>query len=439
MADVAAVRGIWFKGDSLRDVVAPPYDVIGPKDREELVARSPHNIVHIDLPEGEGDARYAHAKATLDAWLKTGVLARDEQPSMLRYEQTFTPPDGGKPITRKGFFALVRAEPYENRVVLPHERTLSGPKEDRYKLFCATETALSPVFLLYDDTSGDVASALEQSEPSTDLETYDGIKHRFARVTDKAAIARVTKALKGSALLIADGHHRYETTLRYGKSIDDARAKAGLPAAPDGAHHFVLAFLADSNDKGLLVFPTHRVIHGLASFDANRMLANVADLFDVTELASAEPQALSKSLEESGTRTPSLVAVFKGGRSVLLALKSNVDVNAHNVLSTRPPVLRRTDVVLLHAGILESVLGITLEQQALQTNIQYFKKATDAVAEVKSGVGQVAFLMNGTPVADVRRSCEAGEVMPQKSTFFYPKVPTGLLLHRLDPNERVEF
>jgi len=439
MADVAAVRGIWFKGESLRDVVAPPYDVIGPKDREELVKRSPHNIVRIDLPDGEGDTRYEHAKSLLAAWQKEGVLVRDDVPSMLRYEQTFLPPDGGAPITRRGFFALVRAEAYEKRVVLPHERTLSGPKEDRYKLFCATETALSPVFLLYDDKSGDVADALRNSEPESEMQTHDGIHHRFARVTDKASIARVRAALKNSSLLIADGHHRYETTLRYGKSVDEARAKAGLPPAPDGAHHFVLAFLADSNDKGLLVFPTHRVIHGLSSFDANAMLSKVSDLFDASDVASSDPKVLAQKLEESGKKTPSLMVVLGGGRSVLLSLKTGVDVNAHPVLSTRPPVLRRTDVVLLHAGILESVLGITLEQQALQTNIQYFKKARDAVDAVQSGQGQVGFLMNGTPVADVRRSCEAGEVMPQKSTFFYPKVPTGLLLHRLDPNERVEF
>lgn len=439
MADIAPFRALRFGQDALADVLAPPYDVIGPKEREVLGARSPHNIVHLDLPAGEGDARYENAKKLLNDWIHSRVLVRDEAPSFLRYEQTFSPPDGGAPITRRGFFALVRAETYDKHVILPHERTLSGPKEDRYKLFCATATALSPVFLLYEDKSNAVAKALENSAPLEELKTDDGITHRFARVTDKGAIAQVEAALKGGSLLIADGHHRYETTLRYGASVDAERAQKGLPEAKDGAHKFVLAFLADSNDPGLLVFPTHRVVHGLASVDRVKILDAVKSLFDVRETNADDVSKLTEELATSGKAQPSLAVLFADGHAALLSLRRDVDLNTHPVLKTRPEVLRRTDVVLLHAGILESVLGITLEQQASQTHLNYWKKASDAVADVRSGKGQIAFLMNGTPVSDVRRSCEAGEVMPQKSTFFYPKVPTGLLLHRLDPEERVEF
>lgn len=439
MADIAPFRALRFGQDALTDVLAPPYDVIGPKEREALGARSPHNIVHLDLPAGEGDARYENARKLLAQWIDSRVLVRDEAPSFLRYEQTFAPPDGGAPITRRGFFALVRAETYDKHIILPHERTLSGPKEDRYKLFCATATALSPVFLLYEDKSNAVAKALQNSAPLEELKTDDGITHRFARVTDKASIAQVEAALKGGSLLIADGHHRYETTLRYGASVDAERAQKGLPEAKDGAHKFVLAFLADSNDPGLLVFPTHRVVHGLASVDRVKILDSVKSLFDVREANAEDVTKLTEELTTSGKSQPSLAVLFADGHAALLSLRKDVDLNTHPVLKTRPEVLRRTDVVLLHAGILESVLGITLEQQASQTHLNYWKKASDAVADVRSGKGQIAFLMNGTPVSDVRRSCEAGEVMPQKSTFFYPKVPTGLLLHRLDPEERVEF
>ncbi|MBK8169786.1 MAG: DUF1015 domain-containing protein [Sandaracinaceae bacterium] len=444
MAEIAPFRALRFAQDPLDKVLAPPYDVIDAKQRELLGDKSPHNIVHLDLPEGEGDARYENAKQRLASWIAEGVLARDSKPSFLRYEQTFEPPEGGAPITRKGFFALVRAEQYDKRVVLPHERTLSGPKEDRYKLFCATATALSPVFLLYEDKANVVAGALRISEAEEEIKTDDGIISRFARVTDKASIAAIEKALSTSSLLIADGHHRYETTLRYGTAIDEERAKKGLPPAPDGAHHFVLAFLADANDPGLLVFPTHRVVYGLAAVDREKFLADVKSLFDI-RYVTEEPgpgrdsSQLLQLVAEAGKSSPSFAVYFKDKSKAILSLRKDANIDAHPALSRISPALRRTDVVLLHTGILESVLGITREQQASQAHLRYWKQGGATLADVSNGDGQIAFLMNGTPVADVRRSCEAGEVMPQKSTFFYPKVPTGLVLHRLDPEETIEF
>jgi uncharacterized protein (DUF1015 family) len=438
MAEIAALRALRFDDTDLPFVVAPPYDVIGPSERALFAARSPYNVVHVDLPEGEGDEKYARAAEILASWRRRGVLRRDDRPTLVRYAQTFEPPGGGRSITRRGFFALVRAEPYEARVVLPHERTLSGPKEDRYKLFRATGTALSPVFLLYRDPSGAVARAIDDSGPSVRWESADGVVHELSRVSEESELRTVATALRDAQLLIADGHHRYETTLRYGAAIDEERAARGLPPSPRGAHRYVLSFLCDADDPGLVVFPTHRIVHSLPHFDRNALVDGVRRLFEVVaELRADDVPALLSWLEASGRQGPSLAAVFPDGTAALLRLRADVDLDAHPTLSRRAAVLRRCDVMLLHAGILEPVLGLTAEAQAAQTNLDYYKVASEAVARLRAGGGQVLFLMNATPIEQVRAACEAGEVMPQKSTFFYPKVPTGLVMHVLDPDETI--
>jgi uncharacterized protein (DUF1015 family) len=438
MAEIAPLHALRFDDLEIPAVVAPPYDVLGPAERAAFAARSPHNVVHVDLPLGDGDVKYENAAQTLATWRKQGVLRRDGRGTFVRYQQTFSPPGGGAPITRRGFFALVRAEPYAARVVLPHERTLSGPKEDRYKLFCATATALSPVFLLYRDPSGAVAKALTDSGPTFRWTSDDGIENAMARISEESEVHAIGEALRDQPLLIADGHHRYETTLRYGAAIDAERAEKGLPPAPNGAHKFVLAFLADADDPGLVVYPTHRLVKAIPSFDKQALLDGVRSLFDVTATRAEDVAALVSELAAAGKVRPSVAAVFPDGDAAILTLRADADVDGHPVLGGRAAVLRRTDCVLLHAGILEPVLGLTAEAQAKQTNLAYFKVAQDAVSALRGeGGAQVLFLMNGTPVADVRRSCEAGEVMPQKSTFFYPKVPTGVVMHALDPNDEV--
>lgn len=444
MADIAPLRVLRYAPDALPDLVAPPYDVIGPKERAALGARSPHNVVHLDLPEGEGDAKYAHAAALLDRWVDEGVLREDAAPNLLVYEQTFDPPPGvpsvpGTRITRRGFFALVRAEPYETRAVLPHERTLSGPKEDRYKLFVATRAALSPVFLLYTDTGGAVREALATATPETTFRTDDGVDHRLARVEDPAALAAVRRALADTSLLIADGHHRYETSVSYAASVDRARTEAGQPApGPRASHRFVLAYLADADDPGLVVFPTHRLVHSLDAFDREAFLRKAEDTFDVTRGRVDDLAATVAALEAAGAdRGPSFCAVFPDGATALMSPRAGVDLAAHPALRDQPEVLRGSDVVVLHALVLEALLGITREAQAAYSHLRYLKSAEAGVAAVRGGEGQVLFLTNATPVDTVRRACLAGEVMPQKSTFFHPKVPTGLAIHRLDPDRDV--
>ena len=436
MADIAPLTPLRFSSANLRDLVAPPYDVISPKEREALAAQSPDNVVRLILPTGEGDAKYEVAAKELARMRESGVLVRDADPAYYKYEQTFTPPgDPHAPKrTRTGFLGLVRLVPFSERVVLPHERTLSGPKEDRLKLFRATRTNLSPGFMLYRDPERTLDAALSGGSQVAAFETPDGVAHKLTKISDKDAVAKITRGVASSKLLIADGHHRYETAVRYSGEVD------GKDALPNGAHKYFMVFFANEDDPNLVVYPTHRHVHALASFSLDDLATRAAALFSVERIEKSDAKDLLARLATSGKEGPSFVACDRDGRALLLRLRKDADLGAHPVLGSMIPELRTTDVAVLHGGILESLLGITKEAQAAKTNLWYPQDARAARAQLHGGgetAGDVLFLMNATPVSDVRRVAEAGEVMPQKATFFYPKVLTGLCIHTLGTDEPV--
>jgi uncharacterized protein (DUF1015 family) len=439
MADIAPLTPLHYAPSlaPLARVVAPPYDVIDAAGREELAARDPHNVVRLILPEGEGDAKYANAAKLLEAWRAEKVLVRDDAPAFYRYDQRFTPPGGGVARTRRGFLALVKLVPFSARVVLPHERTLSGPKEDRLKLFRATRTNLSPGFMLYSDPSRALDSPLAHADMIAELTTPDGVDHTLAKVGARDAVRAITEGIARSSLLIADGHHRYETALRYAGEIDEAN-----PGSPvEAEHKWFMVFLANGDDPELVVFPTHRHVHGLPAFDYRTMITRAESLFTSRPLPSgADAASILEALRVAGLTGPSVAACAPTGEVTLLTLRANAALASHPTLGPLPEVLRRTDVALLHAGLLEDALGITPEAQAAKTNLWYPQDASAALARLRGKTadsGQVLFLMNATPVKDVRAVAEAGHVMPQKSTFFYPKVLTGLAIHTLEPSRRV--
>jgi uncharacterized protein (DUF1015 family) len=438
MADIAPLRPLRFSAPDLAPLVAPPYDVISPAERIELMARSPHNVVRLILPEGESDAKYGHAATLLGGWRNEGVLVRDETPAFYRYQQTFTPPGGGAQRTRRGFLALVRLVPFSDRIVLPHERTLSGPKEDRLKLFRATRTNLSPGFMLYRDPDRVLDAPLESGTRLTTFVTPDGIEHRLSKVASSEALRTVTEHIAKSSLLIADGHHRYETALHYSREVDAARAEK--PYGPRAEHRFFMSFLCNGDDPDLLVFATHRLVHSLASFDWDDFLRHAGTLFDVTVLEGELEQAQPR-LADAGRRTTAFIAISPAregaARMALLCLKKNADLAKHPTLGQRPKSVRSTDAAILHSGILEHLLGISVAAQEKKTNLVYLQDARQGLASLERGEGQVLFLMNPTPIAQVREVAESGEVMPQKSTYFYPKVLTGLTIHTLDPQRSV--
>jgi uncharacterized protein (DUF1015 family) len=425
----------------LANVISPPYDVISTEERAALAARDPHNIVRLILPEGDSDAKYAHAAALFAQWRAQGVLVRDPEPAFYRYDQTFAPPGQTGPVTirRRGFLALVKLVPFSRRVVLPHERTLSGPKEDRLRLFRATGANLSPGFMLYRDPQGGLDGPLEEGERLAEYATADGVQHVLAKVRRESAVRAIVECVARSKLLIADGHHRYETALRYSEEVSAAH-----PAASDRAEHgYFMTFLVSSDDPNLVVFPTHRCVHSLPSFSFEMLLRHAQDTFAVDELPhGAAARVILDALSRSGATgsangSPCMAAAAPDGRVVVLRLRSDVDLEKHPTLGPTPKVLRNVDVVVLHAGVLEHILGITPSAQAAKTNLAYPQDAVTALADIRAGKGNVLFLMNATPVAQVRHAAEAGEVMPQKSTFFYPKVSTGLAIHTLDPDRLV--
>jgi uncharacterized protein (DUF1015 family) len=426
MAQIAPFRGLRYdsaRTPDLAGVLAPPYDVIGDGERRALEARDPHNVVRLELPRGEDDARYRSAAGLLTAWTAEGILRSEPSDACYVYEQQFG--WAGKRYTRRGFFAAVRLEPFERRVVLPHEHTLSGPKEDRRRLLRATRTQISPIFGLYRDAdaaAGAVIDAATAGAPPVDATTPDGVRHRMWTLDDEAAIARLTGLLADKQILIADGHHRYETMLGLASELRPAGAAGPAPS------DYAMMFLARAEDPGLLVLPTHRLVKDLVGFDFAGLCAAAKAAFDISGGDERTPEAIEARLAREGaSRVVFAVRVPGESATTWFALKPIVDLSALG-----PPSLRKLDVTVLHGVILGSLLGIDAEALANQSFLTYTHDTKEAIARVAAGEAQAAFLMNATKVGEVLAACEAGFVLPQKSTYFQPKLATGLVMYRLD-------
>jgi len=429
MAEIAPFRALLYdpaRAGPLDRLLAPPYDVVSPAERERLAAKSPYNFVRVDLPEGEGAAKYQNAARELAGWLEQGVLRLDDRPALYRYHQRFA--QGGREFTRRGVVGRVRLRRYEERVVLPHERTLSGPRLDRLELTRATRAHLSQVFALYSDPQRRVDAefaALESRPPDLEGRTDDGTVHRVWRLIDPAAQRRVAAALADARLYIADGHHRYETMLAV---RDELRPQA---RSPRSSAEYGSMFLTSMEDPDLLVLPTHRVVHGLRGFDLEAFLARLQKRFQVEELRAASPARVQERLATAGRTSPAF-AIVSGSRSFLAVLRPGQE----EAVPGAAPV-RRLDVAVLHALILEELLGIDREAQERQTNLRYVKDLKSAFEEAGRGDVQAVFLLNPTGVAQLKAVADAGEIMPQKSTYFFPKLASGLLLNPIDPAEEV--
>jgi uncharacterized protein (DUF1015 family) len=429
MAEIAPFRGVVYdpaRAGPLDRLLAPPYDVVSPAERDRLRAKSPHNFVRIDLPEGEGDAKYANAARELSRWQEGGILRRDERPALYRYHQRFSA--GGREVTRKGFVGRVRLRRYEERVVLPHERTLSGPRLDRLNLTRATRAHLSQVFALYSDPERRVDAefaALESGAPELEGRTDDGTVHRVWRLTDAGAQRRVAAALADANLYIADGHHRYETMLAV---RDELRP---LARSPRSSIEYGSLFLTAMEDPGLVVLPTHRVVHGLEGFELDRFLPRLRERFAVEELRGGSPEQLRDRLAAAGRASPAF-AILSGSRALLATLRPGQETAVPG-----PAVVRRLDVAVLHGLILEELLGIDRSAQERQTNLRYVKDLAGAFEEARRPDVQMVFLLNPTEVEQLRAVADAGEIMPQKSTYFFPKLASGLLINPIDPAEEV--
>ena len=434
MAEIAPFRGILYtaRAGAPEKLLAPPYDVISDEERTRLAALDPHNCVRLILPEGAGDEKYANAARDLNEWLRQGILARDAEPALYRYHQSFTAE--GKRATRKGFICRIRLARFEERIVLPHERTLAGPKADRLKLKRATRAHLSQVFGLYSDPerhSDRPFEELEKTAPALQGTTSDGVEQTLWRLTDEAAQAQVVKQLADQKIYIADGHHRYETMLAL---RDELRAESANRARSSVEYGTI--FLANMDDPGLLVFPTHRVVHGLPSFDLPSLLERAKQFFEVTPMQLGDVQAVRNELAQRGRARPTFALVAGDGNIYYLSLLRDVSLDGVPSLAG-PEVLRTLDVTLLHALVIEGILGIDRAAQERQDNLRYVKDTAQALEQARAPGVQAVLLMNPTPVAHVKAVADAGEVMPQKSTFFYPKLASGLVINPIVPSEEV--
>jgi uncharacterized protein (DUF1015 family) len=417
MADVEPLRALRYdleRTGGLQDVVAPPYDVIDAAQRAHLEGQSPYNVVRIDLPAGEDP--YQNAARQLDDWRRDGVIVQDDQPAIYALEQQYTGPDG-KPRTRRGFLARVRVEEYGPGRIRPHERTHPGPREDRLRLTRATKANLSPIFSLYDDPQAAANTPLQQAmtgDPYGTATDEDGTVNRLWRITDPGTITAITDALKPTELLIADGHHRYETARVYADEIGG-----------EGPHRYVLMDLVALEDPGLTVFPTHRLLRGLRP-DQHETLANaIRRDFDVerlettAELAPAPSDRVTLGYIDSHFRQP-----FR------LTLKDQAI--ADKALADHAEPYRRLDTAVLEALILKGAVGMTDDDIDHLEGLGYARDFDHALELVESGEYDAAFFVAPTPIDRVREVAAAGESMPPKSTYFFPKVPTGLVFNPLD-------
>ena len=359
--------------------------------------------------------------------MAAGVLRADAKPAFYVHEQQFTLPQAaGRIYTRRGFFAAVRLEPYERRMILPHEKTLAGPKEDRLKLMRATRTQISPIFGLFRDSDGGARELIDGATAASavlDATTADGIRHRLWRLGEPGATAGLVRLLADKQILIADGHHRYETLLTLGPELRSLDYAAGGAAADFG-----MMFLARAEDPGLLVLPTHRLVRELPDFDFPALCAGAGAAFDIVEGDEATAPAIEERLGREGTAGVVFAARVPGrDGTTWFTLKSFVDLSALG-----PPVLRKLDVTVLHGVILAPLLGIDAAALESQSYLEYTHDTAEAMARVAAGEAQVAFFMNATKVEEILSVCEAGFVLPQKSTYFQPKLATGLVMYGLD-------
>jgi uncharacterized protein (DUF1015 family) len=417
MADVQPLHALRYDLDTvgpLADLVAPPYDVIDSAQRSRLSGRSPYNVVHIDLPEATGDP-YDAAARMLEGWEREGAVVQDSEPTVWALSQEYEAPGGGGRRERRGFFCRVRVEEYGAGRIRPHERTHPGPKEDRLRLTRATKANLSPIFSLYSDPAGAAWTALAPfaaREPWGEVTDDDGTRHRVWRIADPEAIAGVQAATAEAELLIADGHHRYETARVYAEEVGG-----------EGPHRYVLMCLVALEDPGLTVFPTHRLVRGLRPEQHETLAVAIREAFAVEETTR---DAIVPA-GDGPLRFGYLDAHFK--QPFMLTLKDQA--LADGALEGHSEAYRRLDTAVLEALILKGALEMTDDDISHLQGLGYARDTAEALDLVERGEYDCGFFMRATPIAQVREVAAAGESMPPKSTFFFPKLLTGLMFNPL--------
>jgi uncharacterized protein (DUF1015 family) len=411
----------------LSNVVAPPYDVISAAQRDALYERSAYNAVRLILNRAADP--YAAAAEALQAWRRDDVLVRDAQPSLCYHVEEFLLPDGSA-HRRAGVIGAVRLEPFTTGRIRPHERTFARHKEDRMRILRAVRTNLSPIFGLFANQLAalDGAHAIAAARPpDLALEDGAGVRHRAWLLTEPAAITAISGALADETIFIADGHHRYETGLAY---AEECRAKGATD--PQAAPNFIMMYLTSMSDPGLVILPTHRVLSGGAGLNTAELLARLRSHFTLTTFARTARGEFLECLRRSQPRG-GIGVVLAGADELSVATLADPQVLARYAAHLAP-VVRRLDVAVLDTVILRGLMGIDCTAAAQEGHLTYTHDDETALRAIDEGA-QVVFLMNSPRIEDVQAVCLAGETMPEKSTYFYPKLPTGLVFRPLDDGE----
>jgi uncharacterized protein (DUF1015 family) len=434
MAEIIPFQALRYDPNQvkLEDVVTQPYDKITPEMQSRYYDLSPHNLVRIILGKSrETDTptfnTYTRAAEYFHDWRSAGILKQDAEPGFYLYSQTFTVPGTRDLAERRGLIALGRIHDYTERVVFRHEQTLSKPRADRLNLLRATRAHFGQIFMLYSDSEGSMEKLLDrktEDDPEISMLDEYEVLHRVWRISDPALITAIQGNMRDKQLLIADGHHRYETSLAY----RDERRKDVGQTKNDASHEFVMMTLVPMESRGLVILPTHRIVHGLAAFDREHMLEASKRFFEIDRIdLRTESRSATTLLEEAGENGTAFVAVTRQGPYLMRAKKRAI----HDALTSVSELQRELDVVQLHKLLLERILGISEEAIRNQEHVKYERDAFEAISWVRQGAN-VAFLMNGAKIQQVSNIAFAGEVLPQKSTDFYPKLLSGLTIYALE-------
>ena len=428
MAEIKAFGALRYtdKGGDISKNVCPPYDIISEEERLGFLAKSENNIVKLELPKG--DEPYKAAAAALAEMEKAGVLAKDEKPGIYIYEEEFTAYGERKKV--KGIYTRVRLREFSEGVVLPHEETLSKAKTDRFNLMSTTFCNFSAIYSMYTDEERVIRTkidALSERKPDVEFTDYEGIVQRLWCIFDENEIAFIEKAFEDKKLYIADGHHRYETALNFKKKL----IEDGVIKDDTHAGNYCMMFLADIDHEGLVVFPTHRMVKDLKDFDSAKALEGMAQYFDVEKMACTK--CLEKALLKNADKNA--FGYYDGKDPYLLIMKDTAEAKAalDAMLKGKSDAYKSLDVSVLHNLILEKIFGIDKENMANQINLNYTRSYDEAIEKVDAGAYNCSFLLNSTKVRQIKDVATAGEKMPQKSTYFYPKLITGLVMNEIKP------
>jgi uncharacterized protein (DUF1015 family) len=441
MATIIPFRGVQYdlaKAGAIADLVCPPYDIISHEQQQALYRRSPYNVIRLEYGlaspgDTETDNRYTRAAALLDEWFKTGILKQGSEPAIYVYEMEFG--SGRKQRKLRGFICMVRIEDYDSGIIKPHETTLSGPKTDRLNLLRSCKAGFSQIYSLVTDATGKIGAILESitRQPEREVQSSDGVVHRVWTLSAASEIDTIVRDIADKPIFIADGHHRYDTALNY---RNERRKAAGSFTGAEG-FNFVPMFLARIEDPGLVILPAHRALFNLTDFQPQRFEEDLNKFFNIERIdftKRSEPADRKTVLDTMAHRADhghTFGMRIRGEHSYyLLTLRNEADMDA--IIPGRSPAYRRLDVSILHHLIIDRLLGIKMETHKLGLNIEYIKEADDTVNRVADGTAEVIFLMNPTKVTEVRDVATAGERMPQKATYFYPKLLSGLVMSKLE-------